>query len=207
MTAPESNVPTHILEAVLELSVATKGGRSDEATHRVFAKYLADLSPDQVKRAVTLWCLSSVFFPTPRELRGVLRQVPGLNASTAWEEACKAVSDHGSWGTPKWSHPAVGRAVVATCGSWRGFCESPTSDFVAKRAKFFSIFDGLAESAAELERNGVAAQMLEEPRKRIPDFYGANYLDPLPDEDAGPYVSPWADAVDPPQIDDIEAPA
>lgn len=152
-------IPEHILSAVLELSIACKGGKSDGPTAAVFAKYLADLSPEEVGRAVTKWCLSSQFFPTPHELRSMLEAGSGLNAATAWEEACRAVQDVGYYGTPKWSHPAVGRAAVATCGTWPDFCASPSDGLAAKRAKFFQVFDGLAESGHEERIERTAADL------------------------------------------------
>lgn len=114
-----------------------------EETINIYLKLLADIPADLLKAAALAHVTKSQFFPTVAELRdagaGLMERASGVpNAYDAWHEVCRAISTHGHYHLPEFSHPLVKKAVDA-CGGWKTLCMSENQ--IADRARFFQVYE------------------------------------------------------------------
>lgn len=135
------------VEIVAILSAAFPSTKLQDNTADVYARCLTDI-PVEVARAATAQVLTGAeFFPTIAALRkAALDLMPGQrvpSAAEAWNEVVGEMKRVGSYGTPKFSHPAIYNAVCAM--DWKLMCLSENP--VAERAHFLQIYGAYRERA------------------------------------------------------------
>jgi len=110
------------------------------AAQRLYAEMLADLEGAETLHAVKALVLTreSEWYPTIAEIRRAVvaqrEQLPPPDA--AWAEVQRAISKWGRYRAPKWTHPAIDRAVDAI--GWQAICDSTEPEIL--RAQFVKSF-------------------------------------------------------------------
>jgi hypothetical protein len=92
--------------------------------------------------------------------RLALRRGEGeLSAEEAWAAVAAAIRSHGSYREPRFTNPALARAVGAM--DWNELCTNPNVE--ATRAHFFRLFGAFQEGciARRVEELGGAAQCVQ----------------------------------------------
>lgn len=128
---------------------AYPSGRVSEATSGVYEAMLADIDRDVASAAVQRLIATSKFLPTIAELRAACADVqhgPRRRGEEAWGDVVAAIRHVGVYAAPpEFRDPLVGECVRLM--SWRGLCLGDNE--AADRAKFVSLYDGLATRARE----------------------------------------------------------
>lgn len=145
-----------VFQVLTVMAAAYPGFQLQDKTVEVYAEMLADLPGDLLKIAAQQALAESRFFPTIAELRAVATRLTATadgrpTAHEAWGEVKRAISRHGAWGRPEWSHPLVGRAVE--CLDWQSLCYSQTDDEPSWRAQFiqaYNVLEGREQESARL---------------------------------------------------------
>lgn len=137
------NEPETTLDVLEFLMNAYPNKAIGEETIQIYLRLLADIPADLLKAAALAHVTKSQFFPTVAELRdagaALMERALGLpNAYDAWNEVCRAITTHGHYRTPEFTHPLIKRAVDA-CGGWRTLCMSENQ--TADRARFFQVYE------------------------------------------------------------------
>lgn len=123
--------------------------RALDVTARLWHQLLGDLPYKVAEMALVHVLATAKYWPTVAEIREAAARLTGpqlLTAGEAWAEVCEQMRRVGSYGTPEWSHPIIGRAVEAM-GGWRHLCMS--EEPMADRAHFLRIYDTLAARERE----------------------------------------------------------
>lgn len=112
-------------------------------TIRTYVVCLADIPAEILKAAALAHVTKSPFFPAIAELRdaaaGLMERAMNIpDAYTAWDEVCRAITTHGHYRLPEFSHPLVKKSVDA-CGGWKALCMSENQ--IADRARFFQVYE------------------------------------------------------------------
>lgn len=119
------------------------------ATIRAGKAFLLDLAPESAMAAVhSIHADGERFAPSPGQVRKRAVELVGgypPSADQALAEVHHQMARVGSYGTPVWSHVAVGAAVEAM-GGWMALCRS--EDTMADRAHFLKIY-GSAQARHE----------------------------------------------------------
>jgi len=115
----------------------------------VYAAALADLDADLLRAAIAHCIATLRFFPKPAEIRSaafeLVKTAEGVpDTSTAWGEVMSEISRVGSYGLPRFSHPAIERAVRLT-GGWQRICLSET--LASDRARFIEFYGQVIDKA------------------------------------------------------------
>lgn len=123
------------------------------ATADLWLMMLGDLPFDVAKTALGKVLATSRFFPTVAEIREAaasLRPAGAPEPELAWAEVLDQIRRVGAYGTPVWSHPAVGRAAEALYGGWLKLCENlMTETLGVDRAHYMRIYATLAQRERE----------------------------------------------------------
>lgn len=147
-----------------ELSALWPTSRWEVGTLRAGEALLLDLDPSLVLAAVqALAAEGERFAPNPGQLRRRALELAGPrvpSADQALSEVYSQIAAVGSYGSPEWSHPAVGAAVDAL-GGWRYLCAS--EDPMADRAHFLKVYGSVEarHTAEALMPPSVAALLAE----------------------------------------------
>jgi hypothetical protein len=117
-----------------------------EGTIEVYRQTLADIPPEILKAAVLVHVARSQWFPAVAELRdaaaGLVERAMNIpSAFEAWDEVARLIRQVGSWGTPAFSNPLIGKAVAGV-GGWLAICMSENQ--IADRARFFQVYEAYA---------------------------------------------------------------
>lgn len=131
----------------------------------VYYDLLQDIDAKVLMLAAKKVAAENTFFPAAAELRQAAFRLEEfasgrLDAGQAWGEVLQQVWDVGSWGVPKFSDPAIERAVAAI--GWENICMSEMPG--VERAHFMKIYDQLKRRDDELR------QMLPEVRQIIAEL-------------------------------------
>lgn len=137
------NEPETTLDVLEFLMNAYPNKAIGEETIQIYLRLLADIPADLLKAAALAHVTKSQFFPTVAELRdagaALMERALGLpNAYDAWNEVCRAITTHGHYRRPEFSHTLIQKSVDA-CGGWRALCMSENQ--VADRARFFQVYE------------------------------------------------------------------
>ncbi|TYO95146.1 replicative helicase loader/inhibitor [Desulfallas thermosapovorans] len=110
-----------------------------KATIKLYQQFLQDLDFNLARAAVTKHIAVSQYFPTIAELRDAALSLTNKtpSASDAWCEVMEQISKIGSYGAPKFSHPAIKKAVNAI--GWTNLCWS--EEIGVERAHFLKIYE------------------------------------------------------------------
>lgn len=155
---------TDIAEIMGMIGAAFPNFAPSKETIALYRQLLSDI-PLDLLHAATLHTISQAdrkFAPSVGEIRGaageIMRSVSKIPSSyEAWEEVRLAMVEVGSYGTPKFSHPLVAKAVSVI--GWRDMCLSENT--VADRSRFIQAYEQLEQRAM---RDGI---MLPEVKKYI----------------------------------------
>lgn len=113
-------------------------------TFETWERLLGDLDPRALVSAIDELAIThSDFPPGPGAFRkrAIELSSPAVpSADQALAEVYQQLASVGSYGTPTWSHPAVGNAVDAM-GGWRYLCGS--EDQMADRAHFLKLYGSI----------------------------------------------------------------
>lgn len=110
-----------------------------KATISLYQKFLMDLNIEPARCAIARHIASSQFFPSIAEIREAALAFAGPRIPTpaeAWHEVMQLLFSVGSYGTPKFSHGVVKKAVDAI--GWSNLCYS--ENIGLERAHFFKIY-------------------------------------------------------------------
>ena len=146
-------IPKHILECMAILTSAYPNWLVTEETIAVWAQFMEDLRPEDLKAAVLQHVRNSKFAPTIAEVRAIARGPGGISPEEAWLEVHAQVRKHGWNGKPTFSDAKV-EAGVKALGGWRSLCSLTTSEMGFARAhflKFYGSFTARQEDAQERE--------------------------------------------------------
>jgi hypothetical protein len=143
-----------IARLVVLLSAAFPNWNVNEYTNEVYYLDLSDIPTDELFVAAQ-HCRTEPgrkFAPSTGEIRGAVAELRGMTNNVpssfeAWQEVLREFSDTGSYGTPKFSHPLIGRAVNAM--GWKNLCLS--EDQTADRARFLQCYEQFRERATREE--------------------------------------------------------
>ncbi len=110
-----------------------------KATIKLYQQFLQDLDFDLARAAVAKHIALSQYFPTVAELRDAALSLTNRTPSSAdaWCEVMEQISMTGSYGVPKFSHPAIKKAVKAI--GWTNLCW--TEEIGVERAHFMKIYE------------------------------------------------------------------
>ncbi len=113
------------------------------ANIKVYVTCLSDIPADVLKAAALAHVAKSPFFPAIAELRdaaaGLMERALNIpNTYDAWDEVCRAITTHGHYRRPEFSHALIQKSVDA-CGGWRALCMSENQ--IADRARFFQVYE------------------------------------------------------------------
>ena len=110
-------------------------------TIAVYIQFLSDIPYEAGMAAALRLIAENKFFPRVSELRqAALSAIPGNmipEGADAWQEVIKQLTDCGYFQSPKFSHPAIGKAVK-TIG-WNNIRSSENPDIT--RAHFMKIYE------------------------------------------------------------------
>lgn len=129
------------LKLLVVLTAAYPRQEIGDPTAALYVKFMADLDYHATEVAIARHIATEKFFPAIAEIREAVVNVtnPLPSAAEAWRETLRAVYDVGIYkGPPKFSHPAVDKAVD-TIG-WREICMSEVGD-PAIRAHFMQVYE------------------------------------------------------------------
>lgn len=127
-----------------ELNLLWPSSKWEVGTIRAGENLLLDLDPEPVMAAVrALAAEGERFAPNPGQLRRRAIELVGPRIPSpdqALAEVYQQISAIGSYGTPTWSHPAIGAGVDAL-GGWRYLCAS--EEPMADRAHFLKVYGNI----------------------------------------------------------------
>lgn len=125
-----------------------------EPTARTYAQLLGDLECGAALAALLEHVTESPHFPAISDIRQrAARKAAGCpDPDQAWAEVTCAFSTVGSYGTPKWSHPAIKAAMDAL--GWRDLCGSNSADLATWRAQFRGFYEAACTRAQRVENVG-----------------------------------------------------
>ena len=122
-----------------------------EARQQIYVEALIDLDPDEVKKGVGHIIKTRTFagnLPSVAEIREAVagNGVPiETRAALAWDEALKAVHDHGPYQSPSFSDPITSHIIIAW-GGWIEFGNWPAEETKWKRKEFIQLYEAYAAS-------------------------------------------------------------
>ena len=150
--APEPGV----LKAIGVLQRAFPGQAMPADTVMLYAEMLSDLPVEAVKAAIGS-LIRQRQYPTLPTIGEIRREVAALalgapSPAEAAEEVREQMGSVGYYGTPRFSHPLIGRAVSAM--GWRNLCMS--EEPFRSMAEFRRIYEGLLDTwTARVQAQGV----------------------------------------------------
>ncbi len=112
---------------------------------------LADIPLEDAKpKLLTILMEHPTFPPSAPALRNALIGTPSDQTgipdyAAAWDEVMALVVFPGYYGTPRYSHPLIKRAVDAM-GGWQTMCSLDTNDLPTVRAQFRDMYRSFRES-------------------------------------------------------------
>lgn len=161
------------------------GEKITDATFDAYVEDLADLDYEPAALAVKTLRQTRTFLPSIAEVRDAAAELTAghlPDGDEAWREVQSRMRKVGSYGTPRWSHPAIADTVKAM--GWLELCASANQ--VADRAHFLALYT-TARRRFERDR-----QIAPEVRELAATLAARYELDrPLPDSmrpelEAGP---------------------
>lgn len=139
-----SEVNTH--DALLVLYAAFPNTEWSEATQAVYAKYLADIPPADLRTVIAQAIATCKYPPTVAEIRDTWHNLSNANRLTwadAWENVVKEMRRIGGYGTPRFDDELTARAVKAM--GWRALCVSENAS--TDRAQFRDMYNAMSQRA------------------------------------------------------------
>lgn len=120
----------------------------------MWARMLADLDAADAQLALDEHVASSPHPPTIADIRSraIARRIGLPDVAAAWEEVTRAIQRCGRDHEPKWSHPAIERAVGAM--GWRELCNTTEDNLPTVRAQWRGFFLATGETLARRENVG-----------------------------------------------------
>lgn len=111
------------------------------ATVEVWASFMGDVSAAEGVAALRAHVVESPHFPTVADVRkrvAAARMGTRGDVGAAWGEVRRAIARVGSYGSPRWSSPAIEHAVESL--GWREICHTRDDDVPTLRAQFERYF-------------------------------------------------------------------
>jgi hypothetical protein len=119
------------------------GGKVSEETAQVYESMILDLDFELAKAAIGRLIQSSKFLPSIAEIREAAREAehgPRRSGLEAWGDVTRAIRLVGTYRTPVFTDPIVGRAVLAM--GWREVCLGDNEPAI--RARFIEAYEAMA---------------------------------------------------------------
>jgi hypothetical protein len=140
--------PKEAIEVMAILTAAYPNFTINAETIEIYSRFLMDM-PFGLGEAIALKLISeNKWFPSISEIReAVIKIMPNEIPSTeeAWLEVMDNIRSVGSYGSPTFSNPLIGKAVNAI--GWRELCLSDNP--IADRAHFFKIYESYRNREVE----------------------------------------------------------
>ena len=123
----------------------------NDARMDIYAECLADLPIGKIRKGIVHLIKTRTFagnLPSVAEIREAVMGdgIPiETRAVLAWDEALKAVHDHGPYQSPSFADPITNHIIVAW-GGWIEFGNWPAEETKWKRKEFIQIYESYAAS-------------------------------------------------------------
>ena len=146
---PDGNVTDEFARLMVWLSsaYASMSGKLPEATIRVYAAALGDLTYVQVRSAMDRVVRESNYWPSVAEIRKAAGEQD--SAVLAWAGLRRAAADVGAWESPTVADGVAVTALEAIGLSWGDFCAMPDGAAShTRRQEFIAAYGRLRPSTA-----------------------------------------------------------
>lgn len=190
-----------VVGVMAKLATAYPSWQCHAGTIQVFWDALCDIERRNLERACASHIAHETSWPVAARLRQLAQEHDTVAIPTpgeAWEEMYRHRHLHTR--NPKWSHPAIERAAEAVRWNDPDWLASDIPTIRAQFERYYKASSEKIDREKKLVESDYMVAMTLGVAKDAKALYGHDYKDP----EEPRHRKPFADDVDPPQIDDLD---